>query len=64
MGGKSKRTGAYTEQKSADKYAAEITALVEPLLLPDISDTVWLTFQTRLSRLVIEISGEKNHEDA
>ena len=61
----SRRTGAYTEQTSADKFAGEISALFEPFLIAGMSDEVWMLLQERLYRLILRIMREeKNQENA
>ena len=65
MANKSRRTGAYTNQKSADQLAGEITALFEPYLVEDISDKAWLAIQNCLYQLILKkMRGEKNSEKA
>ena len=59
MGNESRRTGAYTNQVSADKVVGEITSLFEPFLVARISDKRWLTLQDHLYRLVKHMMSEE-----
>ena len=65
MGDQSRRTGAYTNQMSAEKYVGEITSLFEPFLVTDILDKEWFVLQDSLYRLIrLIMRGEKSSEKA
>jgi len=55
LGKDNRATGARTDQKSAEKTAAKITALFEPFLITEITDKSWLSLQQSLFGLVLKI---------